>query len=81
MQVNIKAIFNHFNNLGGLCNEEQSQIKIANSLEDYFLHLCKYTEENGTLEEAPRITSVEYSNDLLSLMQKWKNKETSNKER
>ena len=62
-------------------DEEQSHIKIANSLKDYFLHLCKHTGENGILEETPRITSVEYSNDLLSLMQEWKNKETSNKER
>lgn len=62
-------------------DNEQSQIKIANSLKDYFLHLCKHTVENRILEKRPRITSVEYSNDLLSLMQEWKNKETSNKER
>lgn len=67
--------------LPNYCDNEQSQIKIANSLKDYFLHLCKHTEENRILEKTPRITSVEYSNDLLSLMQKWKNKETSNKER
>ena len=60
---------------------EQSHIKIADSLKDYFLHLCERTEENEVLEKTPKIISVSYSKDLLLMMQEWKNKNTSNKER
>lgn len=60
---------------------EQSHIKIADSLKDYFPHLCERTEESEILEKTPRLISVSYSNELLLMMQKWKNENTSNKKR
>ena len=60
---------------------EQSHIKIADSLKDYFLHLCERTEENEVLEKTPPIISVSYSDELLAKIQKWKNENTSNKKR
>ena len=60
---------------------EQSHIKIADSLKDYFLHLCERTEENEVLEKTPQIISVSYSDELLAKIQKWKNENTSNKKR
>ena len=60
---------------------EQSHIKIADSLKDYFLHLCERTEENEVLEKTPQIISVSYSDELLAKIQKWKNENTSNNKR
>ena len=59
---------------------EQSHIKIADSLKDYFLHLCERAEEKEVLEKSPKIISVRYSDEFLAIIQKWKNKNTSNKE-
>ena len=55
-------------------------VKIADSLKDYFLHLCERAEEKEVLEKSPKIISVRYSDEFLAIIQKWKNKNTSNKE-